>query len=95
MHYEINEMLKQKFGISTEKWVLAYASVLVDEREKKEDRNNKDLWVQVQRVNEFFVETFKGYARWRNLRFSPLTLWKMSRWTAAAYYRFFRSKLFS
>jgi glycosyltransferase involved in cell wall biosynthesis len=94
VHFEINEMLKDKFGISPEKWVLAYASILVDEKAKKERRDPSDLQSQVIRMNEFFVESFNGYARWRSLRFSPSTIWRLSRWTLATYYRYFRSNFF-
>ncbi|NJL47129.1 MAG: glycosyltransferase [Leptolyngbyaceae cyanobacterium SM2_5_2] len=63
VHYEINEMMVSKFTFSPEKWVLAYASVLVEDRDKAEGRDPTDLGVQVQRTNEFFLEAFRGYQR--------------------------------
>ncbi|MBD2232055.1 glycosyltransferase family 2 protein [Phormidium tenue] len=93
VHYEINEMLKAKLLRSPERWVLAYASVLAEEEEKSQGRDSNNLWVQVQRVNTFFFEAFRGYRRWRNFAVSPSTAWQILRWTVAAYYRFLKSKV--
>ncbi|MBD2109759.1 glycosyltransferase family 2 protein [Nodosilinea sp. FACHB-13] len=93
VHYEINEMLKAKFLKSPERWVLAYASVSAEEREKSQGRDPRNLWVQVQRVNAFFFEAFYGYRRWRSFAVSPSTVWQILRWTVAAYYRFLRSRV--
>ena len=93
VHYEINDMLKAKFFRSPERWVLAYASVLVEEREKVKGRDVGNLLTPVQRINEFCAEAFHGYRRWRNLAVSPSTIWQVSRWTIAVYYHWLRSKV--
>ncbi|HSM83557.1 MAG TPA: glycosyltransferase family 2 protein [Nodosilinea sp.] len=93
VHYEINDMLKAKFSRSPERWVLAYASVLVEEREKAEGQVGGSLRASVQRVNQFCVEAFRGYRRWRNFVVSPATVWQISRWIGAAYYHLLRSKV--
>lgn len=95
VHFEINEMMAQTLGLSPEKWVLAYASVLVDDRDNREGRDTSNLTVQVQRTNEFLVESFRGYGRWRKFLISPLTAWKHLRWIAAVYYRWFKSQVLS
>lgn len=87
LHCEINEMLKDKFTFSTEKWVLAYAATAVEENDKA--RGNYDdfaLVTQFQRLTEFLNFTWKGYLRWRDLKFSPLTVLEMFRCIAGRYY---------
>lgn len=93
VHYEINDMLKEKFSLVPEKWVLSYTSILVEERGKAIGRNMALPISQLQRVNEFSYEAIKSYGRWRQLRISPASLWMMFRWTAIAYYRFIRSQV--
>ncbi|MEA5448423.1 glycosyltransferase family 2 protein [Leptolyngbya sp. CCNP1308] len=93
VHYEINDMLKAKFSRSPERWVLAYASVSVEEREKLEGSDVGNLLAPVQRINEFCAEAFHGYRRWRNFAVSPSTIWQIARWIAAAYYHWLRSKV--
>ena len=92
VHYEINEMLKEKFSLVPEKWVLSYTSILVEEKGKTMGRNMALAKNQVQRVHEFSYEAFKSYWRWRQLRISPGSLWMMFRWTAIAYYRLVRNQ---
>lgn len=87
VHFEINEMMVQTFGLSPEKWVLAYASVVVEERDNREGRDTSSLAVQVKRTNEFLLESFRGYGRWRRFLISPLTAWKRLRWIVTVYYR--------
>ena len=89
VHYEINEMLKHKFGLSPEKWVVAYASVLVEERSKDNYYAPKSFQTQLRRVSDFTREAFQSHARWRDSRFSPLSVWKIARWIAVSYCRFF------
>jgi glycosyltransferase involved in cell wall biosynthesis len=93
VHYEINEMMVKKFTFSPEKWVLAYASVLVDDQDKARGRDLTNLSMQVQRTNEFFLEAFRGYRRWRRLMMSPATAWMLGRWVAASYYRLLKHQL--
>ncbi|WP_081973038.1 glycosyltransferase family 2 protein [Leptolyngbya sp. KIOST-1] len=91
VHYEINDMMVKKFSLSPERWVLAYASVLIDEQDKTESRDISDPKVQVQRANTFFLEVFKSYRRWRKLMISPVFAWRILRWTGA-YINFVKSK---
>lgn len=92
VHYEINDMLKEKFSLVPEKWVLSYTSILVEEKGKAIGRNMALPISQLQRVNEFSSEALKSYGRWRQFRISPASLWMMLRWTVAAYYRLIRSQ---
>ncbi len=93
VHYEINDMMLKHFSRSPEKWVLAYASVWVEDRDKTTGRDLSQLGVQVERTNEFFLESVRGYQRWRQWRMSPATAQKLLRWTVAAYYRWLKSQL--
>ncbi|MEM8567465.1 MAG: glycosyltransferase family 2 protein [Bacteroidota bacterium] len=92
VHYEINEMLKEKFSLVPEKWVLSYISILVEERGKATGRNMALATSQVQRVHEFSYEALKSYWQWRKLRISPSSVWMMFRWTVIAYYRLIRNR---
>jgi glycosyltransferase involved in cell wall biosynthesis len=93
VHREINQMLAQKFLISPEKWVLDYASIVVEERDKAKKRNGTNLDVEVQRMNEFVLEVCRSYARWRYGLISPATARRLMNWIQVTYYRWFRSRL--
>lgn len=92
VHYEMNEMLKKKFSFSPEKWVLAYASIVADERVKALEIVSTSR-EHVKRVNTFSYEALKGYSRWRSWRISPTFIWMMLRWMTMAYYRLICSQL--
>lgn len=93
VHYEINNMLKSKFRISPERWVIAYSSIVIEDRDKIELRELSDFTVQLQRSREFIEEVFQSYARWRDRSFTLITAWMVFRWMAANYWRFARHKL--
>jgi glycosyltransferase involved in cell wall biosynthesis len=86
LHFEINEMLRDKFTLSTEKWVFAYAAAAVEENDKSRDRHSFALVTQFHRLVEFLTFSWQGYSRWRDLNFSPLTAWEMFRCIAGRYY---------
>ena len=92
VHHEINDMMKKKFGISPEKWVIAYASVLIKEQEKSEYKTSGRLKIYARQVSEFYTEAFRSYCRWRDLKVTPRTFWRIFRWTAASLYHQFRPK---
>lgn len=95
VHYEIGDMLKEKFYFVPEKWVLAYASVVVDEKEKAEEIDNSTPRTRVERMNLFLSEAVSGYWRWRHFCMSPASMWMLFRWTAKAYYQFVYHQLSS
>lgn len=86
LHFEINQMLKDKFALSAEKWVFAYAATAVEENDKFRDRHNLALTTQFHRLVEFLTYSWQGYSRWRDLTFSPLTVLEMLRCIAGRYY---------
>lgn len=79
LHFEINEMLKDKFSLSTEKWVFAYAATAVEENDKSRKRNRFALVTQFQRLAEFLTFSWEGYSRWRNSTISFMTIFEMFR----------------
>ncbi len=85
VHYEINEMMKATFGIVPEKWVLTYAHVAQDEREKNIATATDIGRARIQRIHGFCKEAFKGAWRWRHGRLSAATLRMMSGWLYTAY----------
>jgi len=89
VHYEINDMLKRKFTRSPGKWVVAYAAVLVEERSKNGYYSPESFQTQLHRVRDFIREAFQSHRRWRHSRFSPVSVWKIARWVAVSYFRFF------
>lgn len=95
VHYEINQMLAQKFLLAPEKWVLDYASTVVEERDKTRSPHGTTLDVDLQRMNEFVLEVCCSYARWRYGLIAPATAWRLVRWIAVTYYRWWEGRLFS
>lgn len=86
LHFEINEMLKRKFTLSPEKWVLAYAATAVEENEKNRGRHNSALVAPFRRLAKFITFSWQGYSRWRDLKFSPLTVLEIFRCIMGRYY---------
>lgn len=86
VHYEINEMLKEKFAISPEKWVLSYASIVAEEQviAQKKDANPSSKSDQ---MSVFLREAVRGYSRWRGYRISFSTLWVLFKMIALSTYR--------
>ncbi|EDX87624.1 glycosyl transferase, group 2 family protein [Synechococcus sp. PCC 7335] len=93
VHYEINEMLKEKFSISPEKWVLAYASIVAAEQVESVRKDSPLPILQSKQVNTFLAESFRGYLRWRSLRVSWPTLLVILRMIALAAYRYVNTHL--
>jgi hypothetical protein len=93
VHYEINQMLARKFLISPEKWVLDYASIVVEERNKAKNRDGTNLDAELQRMNEFVLEVCRSYARWRYGLIAPATAWRLVRWIAVTYYHWCEGRL--
>jgi glycosyltransferase involved in cell wall biosynthesis len=91
VHREINDMMVQTFGISPEKWVLAYASVVVEDHDTQAGRDLASVEVQARRMNEFFGEVLRSYGCWRNGMMSLGTAVKLMRWVGATYYRWLKS----
>lgn len=79
VHAEINDMLKAKFRVIPEKWVLAYASVVADEHCSSN--------TPIARTHIFLQEALKGQGRWRNWRLSPAAAWILFRLTVKTYYQ--------
>jgi glycosyltransferase involved in cell wall biosynthesis len=91
VHREINDMMKAKFSVSPEKWVLTYAHVVLDEHKKNAsaDISSSNAALQVEYIHLFCWEAFKGAFRWRKGRLSFKSVWMMLGWL----YRVYRNRV--
>lgn len=88
VHYEINEMMVKKFRLSPEKWVLAYVSISIEERHKRQGAPRQGIGQRIMSFNEFFIEGYRAYWRWRRLLVSPQTFLRIFLWLLSSYLHF-------
>jgi len=75
-HYEINEMLKNKFGTVSDNWIMAYALIKVEETtniDKFDDTQVKNF------TKILILNSFEGFSRWQKF-ISPKIFIKMLFW---------------
>ncbi|MCW5314784.1 glycosyltransferase [Nostoc sp. KVJ3] len=85
-HYEINEMLKNKFGTVPDNWIMGYALI------KVEETTNLDKFDDTQ-IKEFtkvlIWNSFESFSRWQKL-ISPKIFIKMLFWWFFPQWSWFR-----
>jgi glycosyltransferase involved in cell wall biosynthesis len=79
VHSEINDMVKNKFGMVPERWIYAYAHAVVDE--KGYDRLNS--WGKVKYVSQLIKATIVSFVHW-DQGFSISTAKTMTIWAVGS-----------
>jgi glycosyltransferase involved in cell wall biosynthesis len=88
VHAEVNTMQKQKFGRSSDKWILAYAvSSIIAKKGNQDASHVRKPNLKIIDLPGVAVEVVKGYWRWGNFLYLPLTCFYFIRLFASSLVR--------